>query len=1151
MSGRPSPFKGLEAFDESDHDARLFFGREREREIIVANVLASRLTVLYGDTGVGKSSVLRAGVARDLRALPEPLAVVVFEDWQDDPAAALRAWVAEATGAPPQARLADALELGAAMVGGDVVVVLDGFEEEFLYHGLDAGPETFFDQFSEAVTKAGLRASFLLSIREDALAKLDRFKSRIPNVFGNYLRLPHLDRTAAREAILGPIDRYNESAVDGRVEIEPALVEAVLDQVAAGRVEVGQAGRGGVDEGGAGIEAPYLQLVMERLWQAEASIGSNVLRLETLDRLGGADEIVRDHLDRALAALTPDERDVAAALFNYLVTPSGAKIAHDASDLAGYIGVPTAQVEPVLSSLAAQRILRSVPGVHGSDLPRYEIYHDILADAVLGWRTRHESEREVVRVREAAAKRHRRLLAIAVGAILLAGAMAVVTIYAITKGSEADAQARKAHARAFEASSLTQLSVDPELSLLLATQAVALGSDPQADDALRRGLDASRLRRVFRARGPVVAATTSPDGSLVLVAGGSEADVYEARTRRPPRRLDNRSPITVADFSPRSDAWPKPRVVTAGEDGRVRVWSPRGGRPLQVLRNGAAVRSVDLDPSRAEIVTAGGRSVKLWRLGAATPVWTIRLGFPVTRAIFSPDGQLVAVIGNDRYVRLYASTTGALLKRFDDGSSVASVAFSPRGVLLAAGGRSEHNRDPIVGVWNVRTGEPLLRLQRQTADVVDVAFAPNGLVLATASLDGTALTWTVGTGQVRGILSGQAGGITSVAFSPDSRYVVTTSSDRTARIWKNTLDPQPVAYLVGHKESVVSGVFTPDGRRVLTGSDDGTARLWDAVQPALHVLRRFHGPLVGAWYLGNGRIAVAGPGSALRILRRSDGAVLKKFGFGAPITAAGVSRLGNVIALGFGRRVGLVIGGHVTRRPAIVQPVAVKSVAVNADGSEVLTGGTDGNARLWTARGRLLRTLPGSGRALTGVSFSPQGKLIGASSTDGTAIVWASATGLRVRVLKGHRGPVNSIAFSSDGQTVVTASADKDARIWSLRNPKDVQVLRWHFGSVADAQFSPDGSWVATAGPLTAQLWQPGILSPLFQFGIPGPSKKLVSAVFDATSRVILVASEDGTVSTYRCTLCGGRNELMRAARARLELTGRRLTQDDRRRYGG
>ena len=64
-----SPFKGLAHFDESEHDRRLFFGRERESELVAANLMASRLTVLYGPSGVGKSSLVRAGVVQRLRTL--------------------------------------------------------------------------------------------------------------------------------------------------------------------------------------------------------------------------------------------------------------------------------------------------------------------------------------------------------------------------------------------------------------------------------------------------------------------------------------------------------------------------------------------------------------------------------------------------------------------------------------------------------------------------------------------------------------------------------------------------------------------------------------------------------------------------------------------------------------------------------------------------------------------------------------------------------------------------------------------------------------------------------------------------------------------------------------------------------------------------
>ena len=75
----------------------------------------------------------------------------------------------------------------------------------------------------------------MLSLREDALASLDFFKAQVPNMLGNRLRLEHLDRTAARQAILGPIGAYNGLARDCQpMEIEPDLVEGVLDQVAVG-----------------------------------------------------------------------------------------------------------------------------------------------------------------------------------------------------------------------------------------------------------------------------------------------------------------------------------------------------------------------------------------------------------------------------------------------------------------------------------------------------------------------------------------------------------------------------------------------------------------------------------------------------------------------------------------------------------------------------------------------------------------------------------------------------------------------------------------------------------------------------------------------------------------------------------------------------
>ena len=1020
------------------------------------------------------------------------------------------------------------------MVGGEVVVLLDGLEEEFLYHGGDERPGSFLDEFSEAATRPGLRASFLLAVREDALAKLDRFKSRIPNVFGNYLRLEHLDREAGREAIVGPVERWNESA-ESKVEVEPDLVDAVLDQVAAGKVEVGQPGRGGVEEDGSGrIEAPYLQLVMARLWDAEASAGSGALRLETLQRLGGAEQIVRDHLEDALAALEPAQRDLAAGVFNHLVTPSGTKIAHDASDLAGYLGARPDEVEPVLSALAAERILRPVPGVRGSELPRYEIYHDILAPAVLAWRTRHESGREVERVREEAGRRHRRLVFVAAGALVLAAAMAIVTIFAFTQRSEAQDQTRKAQAHALEASALSELSTDPELSVLLAVDAAKRDPSGQAESVLRQALLAAHERAIFQAAGTVAAAHWSANGKLFLVAGGDVARVYDARTHRLLGTFRQHATITAADFSPDMAF-----VMTAGVDGRIRIWLP-DGRLVNTLRLQRPIRSAVFDPAASRIAAVAGRTLAVWPLGDNGLPWRHRFAFPVTHLVFSPDSREVAVIGNDRRARLYDADSGKLLRSFDQGDFVKAVAFSPDGRLLVTGGRND-----TAIVWDAATGKQLHVLKGHTQDVVALAFTPDGKMLATGSTDGTARTWDVATGTAIGTFSGHSNAIASVSFSPDGKELLTSSADRTARVWRNNGTPDVIALLAGHRGSVTGASFDPTGERVLTASTDHTARVWDVQPPTLKVLARFPGPVLDAGYIDRAEIAVAGPENTIRILRGANVVDSGNSPTAGPLTAASVSAVRQEMAFGLGREIGFVAPNRHVWSTGPRQRSVVTSIALGTDGS-IVTGGTDGIARLWDGEGRFLRRFAGHHRAITGVAISPDGTVVATASRDGTAKLWDARTGRLLHTLVGHHAGLTSVAFSPDGKDVVTASEDHDARLWNVKTGAPLQVLRWHFGTVTDAQFSPDGRWIVTAGPLTAQLWQPGVSQPLFPLGIVGPAKKLTSASFDPTSRIVLATSADGTVRTYRCDLCGTLPELLKLAHP-----DRTLTPAELRRFGG
>src|SRR5206468_6074553 len=161
---------------------------------------------------------------------------------------------------------------------------------------------------------------------------------------------------------------------------------------------------------------------------------SRVLRHETLRELGGAAEIVHDHLDRAMAELSPRQKDAAAAMYNFLVTPSGSKIAHDISDLARYAEIGEDEAGDVLRRLTDERIVRT-NSENGAGT-KYEIYHDVLADAVAAWRNRHRAERLL----HEAERRRRRAFSVAAVALLGLILVAAIAVFALVERSRSRSQ---------------------------------------------------------------------------------------------------------------------------------------------------------------------------------------------------------------------------------------------------------------------------------------------------------------------------------------------------------------------------------------------------------------------------------------------------------------------------------------------------------------------------------------------------------------------------------------------------------------------------------------------------------------------------------------------------------------------------------------
>ncbi len=1091
-SNSACPYVGLQPFTENDRE--FFFGRDRERRIIASNLRAAPLTILYGASGVGKSSVLLAGVVPRLRASPRTV-VVVFRAWQDVTflqalKQEIQTEVERVLGKPVKLDhslpLDDFLYEAARALGDSILILIDQFEEYFLYHP-ESRDNPFDAEFARAVNREDVDVAFLIAMREDSLSKLDRFRARIPNLLGNTLRLQPLDARAAEEAIRKPLDVYNQRHLDAPATIEDELVTAIIAQVRTGAMMIGQTGRGRdsqkSDSGKAEIETPFLQLVLTRLWEEETNPaylqpssslgmlhperkeikGKVRLRASTLERLGGAERIVRTHLDQLMVRLTEREQDVCALFFDRMVTPTGTKIAQAQDDLIAYAQCPAEQVKAILKTLSDARVVRPIsPPPDQPTMIRYEIFHDVLAPAILDWRRRYVEKQEVERLRREERERRARLIrrvAMTAGAILLF-IFAGLTLIAIrqtllAQAAETEAivqrdaavQARATsealrqivRARQLAFTAIGDLAVDPERSILIALNSVSVAETMEGEQALHNALIGSRVRlRLDKHTAEVWGAQFSADDKLAVTASRDKtARVWDVATGNSLLTLNHPTEVHNASFSPDGK-----RVVTASADGLARVWD------------------VSAAPASPAPMILRGHTGALWV------------------AVFSPDGKQILTASSDQTARVWDATTGRTLALFTLASEVRGAAFSPDGKLIVTA-----SSDNMARVWNAATGSVMAELVGHTKPVLDANFSPDGKRIVTAGDDAAAIVWD-GSGKKLLELREHADSVFRAAFSPDGKKIITASADQTVRIW-NADTGKVTDVLSGHKHEVRSAVYSGDSRLILTASGDKSARVWDAVAGVELIALSGHSDIVwNAQYSpDNTRLATASFDQTARVWDVSTS------------LNAGAAT---------GREL-LALRGHAGR---------VWSASFSPDGKRIVTGSSDRTARVWdTVTGVELLTLSGHTGTVYSAAFSPDGKRIVTASLDKTARVWDASTGIPTAILVGHTDSVRSAEFSPDGKRIVTASFDQTARVWDAQSGQELAVLKGHTGLVVRAVFSPDGNRIATASNDTfARIWDAASGQPLLilrghtnsVFGVDysPDGKRIVTASADRTARV-------------------------------------------------
>jgi WD40 repeat protein/tRNA A-37 threonylcarbamoyl transferase component Bud32 len=489
----------------------------------------------------------------------------------------------------------------------------------------------------------------------------------------------------------------------------------------------------------------------------------------------------------------------------------------------------------------------------------------------------------------------------------------------------------------------------------------------------------------------------SPDGkTLASTSRDGTVKLWESDTGSLMRPLkDHRDGVSSKIvFSPNG----KTLLSAGGGESTTRFWDLATGQVSAILKDTGWILAISADGKTLATGSSDG-TIKLWDIAAGSVVRTFRDHHnvdPIINLAFSRDGKTLASSGDTgQAVTLWDATTGNLLRSLKGHTgTILDIAFSPDGVHLASA-----CNDLTVRIWDT-TRDQGARSLPEKDDVGGVTFGPDGSYLASACGDRTVKLWDLTSGQVVRTFQGHTAEVKCVAISRDGRLAASAGIDMTVRIWE-VATGQEVKAFQGHTAPIIDVVFSPDGKTVASGSHDQLVKIWDlAAGREIHTLKGHAGQVNGVAFSPDGKTLVSADFEGFILFWDLDSGLRVK-----------TSKAEEGLC----------------------------TIAYSPDGRWLASAGYGRSINVWdAATTQEVHTLAGHASVIQHLAFSPDSRRLASASNDRTVRVWDPAFGQEVMVLRGHTGPVWTVAFSADGTRVASGSNDRTVKIWEANTGQEL-----------------------------------------------------------------------------------------------------------------